>query len=273
MNEAELRSLEALAKEMRIATIETIATLGIGHLGGSMSVIEILALLYGKRLRVDPARPDWKERDRFVLSKGHAGPALYSALAIKGYFPREWLLTLNKGGTRLPSHCDRTKTPGIDMSTGSLGQGISAACGMAKALLMNGSASRLYCVIGDGESDEGQVWESAAFAAHHRLGNMIAFTDCNRLQIDGYTDDVMGLGDLEAKWRAFGWFSQRVKGHDIAAIDSAIERAIGEAAGRPSMIVLDTIKGKGCNFCEGDPANHNMPVTMEQARSAIAALG
>jgi transketolase len=273
MDESELRSLEALAKEMRILTIETIANLGVGHIGGSMSVIELLALLYGKWLRIDPARPDWPGRDRFVLSKGHAGPALYAALSLKGFFPREWLGTLNKGGTRLPSHCDRTKTPGVDMSTGSLGQGISAACGIAKALRMDGSGSRVYCAIGDGESDEGQVWESAQFAAHHRLGNLVAFTDCNRLQIDGYTDEVMGLGDLEGKWRAFGWFAQRVPGHDLAAMDAALARALGEAAGRPSMIVLDTVKGKGCSFCEGDPGNHNMSIGMDQARAAIAALG
>lgn len=273
MDKSEILAIEALAKEMRILTIEAIANLGVGHIGGSLSVIELLALLYGRRLRVDGARPDWPERDRFVLSKGHAGPALYAALSLKGFFPREWLGTLNKGGTRLPSHCDRTKTPGIDMSTGSLGQGISAACGMAKALLMNASSSRVYCVIGDGECDEGQVWESAQFAAHQRLGNLIAFTDRNRLQIDGYTDEVMGLGDLEAKWKAFGWFAQRVNGHDVAVMDAAIGRAHDEADGRPSMIVLDTIKGKGCSFCEGDPGNHNMNISMDQARAAIAALG
>ena len=272
MEAAERLSLEAFAKEIRIATIESIANLGVGHIGGAMSIVDLLALLYGRVLRVDPARPTWEGRDRLVLSKGHAGPALYSALAIKGFFPREWLATLNKGGTRLPSHCDRLKTPGIDMSTGSLGQGISAACGMAKALQIDSSASRVFCIIGDGESDEGQVWESAQFAAHHRLGNLVVFTDSNRLQIDGYTDDVMGLGDLEAKWAAFGWYAQRAPGHDVEAIDAAITKAAVEARGRPSMIVLDTIKGKGCSFCEGDPANHNMNISAEQARAAIAAL-
>lgn len=272
MDSAELRSLEALARDIRIATIEAIAHLGVGHIGGSLSIVELLALLYGKLLRVDPARPDWPGRDRFVLSKGHAGPALYATLAIRGFFPRDWLLTLNRGGTRLPSHCDRTKTPGIDMTTGSLGQGISAACGIATALALDGSDSRVYCLVGDGESDEGQVWESAAYAAHRRLGNLIAFTDANRLQIDGYTDEVMGLGDLVAKWSAFGWFAQRVPGHDLGAVEAAVGRALAEAEGRPSMIVLDTVKGKGCSFCEGDPANHNMNVSAEQARRAIAAL-
>lgn len=272
MEEAELRSLERFARDIRVATIESIAGLGVGHIGGAMSIVEVLALLYGKVLRIDPAKPDWPGRDRFVLSKGHAGPALYATLALKGFFPREWLSTLNRGGTRLPSHCDRTKTPGIDMSTGSLGQGISVACGLAKALRMDGSASRVYCVVGDGESDEGQVWESAAFAAHHRLGNFIGFTDSNKLQIDGYTDEVMGLGDLVAKWSAFGWFAQRVAGHDLGAIDEAVQRAHREAGDRPSMIILDTVKGKGCSFCEGDPGNHNMNVSAEQARAAVAAL-
>ncbi|HTX72270.1 MAG TPA: transketolase [Rectinemataceae bacterium] len=273
MDESELHSLEAFAKEIRVRTIEEIGNLGVGHIGGAMSIVEVLALLYGKWLHVDPARPDWPGRDRFVLSKGHAGPALYAALSIKGFFPVEWLSTLNRGGTRLPSHCDRLKTPGIDMSTGSLGQGIAAACGMATALLMNGSTSRVYCIIGDGESDEGQVWESALYAAHRRLGNLIAFTDKNGLQIDGSTDEVLGLGALEAKWSAFGWFTQRVPGHDLAAMDAAIEKARLESGGRPSMIVLDTVKGKGCSFCEGQVGSHNMSFTMDQARAAVAALG
>ena len=257
----------------RNAASTAIATLGVGHMGGAMSVVEALALLYGKVMRIEPSDPAWPGRDRFVMSKGHAGPALYSALAIKGYFPREWLHTLNRGGTRLPSHCDRRRTPGVDMSTGSLGQGISAACGIATALKMDLSASRVYCVIGDGESDEGQVWEAAMYAAHRRLDNLIAFTDRNRLQIDGETESVMKLGDLAAKWAAFGWYVQSVPGHDLAAMDAAVAQAQVLADGRPSMIVLETIKGKGCSFCEGDPANHNMAVTMDQARAAIAALG
>jgi transketolase len=273
MDGNELVRLEAFAKEIRILTIDAIGTLGVGHMGGSMSVVEVLALLYGKILRVEPSAPAWPGRDRFVMSKGHAGPALYSALAIRGFFPREWLHTLNKGGTRLPSHCDRRRTPGVDMSTGSLGQGISAACGIATALTMDGSPARVYCIIGDGESDEGQVWEAAMYAAHRRLDNLIAFTDRNRLQIDGETESVLKLGDLEAKWAAFGWFAQSVPGHDIAAIDAAIARARSEAGDKPSMILLETIKGKGCSFCEGDPANHNMVVTMDQAAAAIAALG
>lgn len=269
---AEVQELEALAKEIRIATIDEIAHLGVGHIGGAMSVVEILTLLYHRHLRVeatDPRRPD---RDRLVLSKGHAGPALYATLAKKGFFPLEWLHTLNRGGTQLPSHCDRTKTPGIDMSTGSLGQGISAAAGIALGMKMNHLDSRVYCIVGDGESDEGLVWEAAMFAAHYRLDNLIAFTDSNKLQIDGATKDVMNLADLRAKWEAFGWHALQVEGHDFQALESAILQA-KSCQGRPSMIIMDTVKGKGCSFCEGLATNHNMTITREQADQAIAALG
>jgi transketolase len=272
MRTEELRELEALAKEIRILTIDEIAYLGVGHIGGALSVVDILTLLYSRHLRVDPKDPLKADRDRLVLSKGHAGPALYAVLAKKGFFPVEWLRTLNVGGTSLPSHCDRTKTPGIDMSTGSLGQGISAAAGIALGMRLDGSGARAYCVIGDGESDEGLVWEAAMFAAHMKLDNLTAFTDYNKLQIDGAVGEVMGLEDLSAKWSAFGWAVERVDGHDFRAMDEAVSRA-RERKGKPSMIILDTVKGKGCNFCEGQAASHNMPVTMEQAAKAIAALG
>lgn len=272
MNAADVRELEALAKEIRILTIDEIAFLGVGHIGGAMSVVEILTLLYHKHLRADPKDPQKQDRDRLVLSKGHAGPTLYATLAKKGFFPVEWLHTLNKGGTNLPSHCDRTKTPGIDMSTGSLGQGISAAAGIALGQKMDKAGARTFAVIGDGESDEGLVWEAAMFAAHLKLDNLIAFTDFNKLQIDGTTSEIMGLDDLRAKWEAFGWNALRVDGHDFQAMDDAIAKAKA-TVGKPTMIVLDTIKGKGCSFCEGQAASHNMPVTMDQAKQAIAALG
>ena len=272
MTITEVDALETLAKEIRILTIDEIAHLGIGHIGGAMSVVEILTLLYHRHMRVNPNDPDKADRDRLVLSKGHAGPALYATLAKKGFFPLEWLHTLNKGGTNLPSHCDRTKTPGIDMSTGSLGQGISAAAGIALGMRMNCLDARTYCVIGDGESDEGLVWEAAMFAAHYKLDNLTAFTDCNKLQIDGATDEVMGLVDLRAKWESFGWHAVRVPGHDFSAMEEAITEAKARK-GKPSMIILDTVKGKGCDFCEGLVTNHNMPITREQADAAIAALG
>jgi transketolase len=270
LSQHERAELEARAKEIRILTIDAIGYLGVGHIGGALSVIEVLTVLYFRHLRHDPARPRWPERDRLVLSKGHAGPALYSTLALRGFFPTEWLHTLNQGGTRLPSHCDRNRTPGIDMTTGSLGQGLSAACGIALANRLDGIDCHVYAIIGDGESDEGQVWEAAMFAAKYRLTRLIAFTDKNKLQIDGPTDEVMDLGRLDDKWAAFGWNTARVDGHDVAAIDGAISDA--KTRGGPAMIILDTIKGKGAAFCEGAANNHNLAFDYETAKAAIAQL-
>ncbi|MBN2873658.1 MAG: transketolase [Spirochaetales bacterium] len=272
MNPNERAELEGLAKEIRKLAIEMIGTLGVGHIGGAMSIADALAVLYGKHLTAYPVDPRASNRDRLVLSKGHAGPALYAVLAAKGFFPREWLSTLNKGGTNLPSHCDRNRTPGIDMTTGSLGQGLSAACGIASALRMDGNSATVFAIIGDGESDEGQNWEAAMFASQAKLANLIAFTDYNRAQIDGTTDEIVSLGELSAKWAAFGWNAIDVDGHDVAALDQAIERGKAQTD-RPTMIVMHTVKGKGCSFCEGQVSSHNMPVTMEMAAQAIAALG
>lgn len=285
MNESEIAGLETAAKEIRKKTIDTIGFLGVGHIGGALSIVEVLAVLYYRHMKVDPKKPRDPARDRLVLSKGHAGPALYSTLALKGFFPLDWLHSLNQGGTNLPSHCDRNKTPGIDMTTGSLGQGISAACGIALANRIDGRPVHTYAIIGDGESDEGQVWEAAMFAAHNKLDRLIAFTDNNKMQIDGTTAEIMGVdaegSDLVAKWSAFGWAAERVPGHDVAAIDAAIGRAKARAsaagaagsAGKPTMIVLDTIKGKGASFCEGQVGSHNMNFDYETAKKAIAELG
>jgi transketolase len=266
-----LEDLQAKAREIRKLTIEEIGTLGTGHIGGSMSIADILALLYFHRMKVDPANPRWEGRDQLVVSKGHAGPAVYAALALKGFFPTEWLATLNQGGTRLPSHCDRNLTPGIDMTAGSLGQGFSAAIGIALALRIDTRPSRVYTIIGDGESDEGQIWEGALFAAAQGISNLTAFTDYNKQQLDGYTRDIMDLGDLPAKWAAFGWYTQEVDGHDLEALDGAVEKALAQKD-KPSMIIMHTIKGKGCNFAEGIEKNHSMAFTLEKAREAIAVL-
>jgi transketolase len=271
MREAEVSKLEEMAREIRILTIEAMADLGIGHVGGAMSIVELLALLYFRQMQIDPLIPDMPGRDKLVLSKGHAGPALYSTLALKGFFPREWLFTLNRGGTRLPSHCDMNKTPGIDMTTGSLGQGISAAMGLALANRLDNLNTKVYLILGDGESNEGQIWEGAMAAAHFKLNNLIAFTDCNGLQIDGPVAEVMGLEDLSAKWRAFGWSVQRVDGHSFSQLEDAIIRAKAEE-NCPSMIILDTVKGKGIPFAEGTVESHNTPVTREQCVEAVAAL-
>jgi transketolase len=271
MEKTTLDMLKAKAKEIRRLTIEEMANLGSGHIGGAMSIADILALLYFHKMKVDPSNPKWEDRDYLVVSKGHAGPAVYAALASRGYFPLDWLSTLNKGGTKLPSHCDRNKTPGIDMTAGSLGQGFSAAAGIALGLKMDGKPNRVYTVIGDGESDEGQIWETAIFAAAKGMSNLIAFTDFNKQQLDGFVKDVLDLGDLPAKWKAFGWFTQEVDGHDIEALDKAIEAAQGQTE-KPSMIVMHTVKGKGCNFAEGVEKNHSMVFDMNKAKEAIAAL-
>jgi transketolase len=271
MDQELLRELQSRAREIRKLTIEEIGTLGTGHIGGCMSIADVLALLYFHRMNVDPKRPRMKDRDQLVVSKGHAGPAVYAALALRGFFPKDWLKTLNQGGTKLPSHCDRNLTPGIDMTAGSLGQGFSAALGIALALRIDKIPSRVYTIIGDGESNEGQIWEAAMFASAQKLSNLIAFTDYNKQQLDGYIKDIIDLGELDAKWREFGWFTQRVNGHDIAALDGAIEKAMAQNE-KPSMIVMDTIKGKGCGFAEGIEKNHSMVFDMEKAREAIAAL-
>lgn len=272
----ELAALAERARAIRIGCLESIASLGVGHVGGSLSVADILALLYFRHLRIDTENPRAPDRDMFVLSKGHAGPALYATLAEAGFIPHEWLSTLNRGGTNLPSHADRNKTPGVDMTTGSLGQGFSAAAGIAAGLAAekpraDGTRRRCWAIIGDGESDEGQVWEAAAFAAHYKLDNFIAFTDANKFQIDGETRAVMDLRDLRAKWEAFGWYSVEVDGHDIAALDRAI-MAAREVRGKPCMIVMDTVKAKGLPAFEGKAESHNMPFLQADFEKAKAAL-
>ncbi|MFQ3621348.1 MAG: transketolase [Spirochaetales bacterium] len=267
----ELEQLKEKAKEIRRLTLQSIASIGVGHVGGSLSLAEVLAYLYFYRMRVDPQNPRNPDRDVLVLSKGHAGPALYATLALKGYFPIDWLHTLNKGGTNLPSHADRNKTPGVDMTAGSLGQGLSAAVGMALADRLSDKKVYTYAIVGDGESNEGQIWEAAMTAAHYKLGRLIVFTDYNKMQIDGYTKEIMNLDDIVAKWRAFNWHVQRVDGHNIEAIDAAVTLAQLEAAA-PSMIILDTIKGKGVSWAEGKVGSHNMPVTQEMLALALTEL-
>jgi transketolase len=271
MDNITIQELEQKAKEIRKLTIQAFGSLGEGHVGGALSIVEVLTILYFRYMRIDPENPRKKDRDRLVLSKGHAGPTLYATLALRGYFPADWLDTLNRGGTRLPSHCDMNLTPGIDMTTGSLGQGISAAIGLTLGNRLNGIDRIVYLIIGDGESDEGQVWEGAMAAAHYSLSNMIAFTDYNKMQIGGYTDEIMSLGDLDAKWKAFGWFTQHCDGHNFEELAQAIDAARREKE-RPSMIILDTIKGKGASFAEGDFTNHYMPVSKEQMQEALELL-
>lgn len=237
-----------------------------------MSIIETLVYLYFEAMDITAeniATP--AERDRFVLSKGHAGPGLYGVLHARGFIPDEWLDTLNQPGTKLPSHCNMALTPGVDFTTGSLGQGFSVAVGMALANRIAARPGRVYTLIGDGESQEGQIWESAMFAAHQGLGNLVAFTDNNKLQLDGVTKDILAVEDLVAKWRAFGWWAVRIDGHDFAAIDQAVTATADFPA--PTMIVLETVKSKGFGPGEKTVKNHHMAFTYEEAEKAIAELG
>lgn len=268
---SEIQELKDFARDIRIATLEQLGHLGSGHVGGAMSIVELLAVLYGKVMKIDPKRPDWDERDWLVLSKGHAGPALYSTLALKGYFPKELLLTLNQGGTKLPSHADRNLTTGVDMTTGSLGQGISTGLGIGLGHRLAERDNMVYIILGDGESQEGQIWEGVLFGGNAKLDNAIVFVDYNKQQLDGYIDDINPLGDLKEKWQAFGWHAQEVDGHDVAAIYSAIEEA-KKVKGQSSVVILHTKKGKGCNFAEGVELNHHMRFTKEQVAQAIRVL-
>ena len=262
--EQELRKkLERFALEIRIGVLEEMKARGFGHVGGSLSIADALAVLYGTQMRIDPANPGWPERDKLVCSKGHAGPAVYAALALKGYFPYDMLKTLNQPGTKLPSHCDRNKTPGVDMTTGSLGQGTSLACGMALGERMRGRDTRVFLIVGDGEANEGQVWEASMFAAAKHLGNLVLLLDVNGKQLDGCTKDVLDTLDLGAKLSAFGFDTTSIDGNDIGALYDALERT-RNGGEKPYAIVLNTIKGKGVRQIEEMKSNHSVAVSSEQ---------
>ncbi len=263
--------LEDTALEIRKLTIESIGKLGVGHIGGCLSICELLSVLYFDIMNVDPKNLKDENRDRFVLSKGHGGPALYAALALKGYFDKAMLDTLNRPNTNLPSHCDKNRTTGIDMTTGSLGQGFSCAVGVALGARMLKKNFWTYVCIGDGESQEGQVWEAAMLAGSQKLDKLIAFTDYNKMQIDGTIEQINGLYPLHDKWQSFGWHVQVVDGHDIKALKNAILLA-QNISSKPSMIIMDTIKGKGASFCENKLSSHNMVVTEDMWRQAVKEL-
>ena len=261
--------LKSMCAKVRENVVTTIGAFGVGHIGGSLSIVDVLVVLYEKHMRVDPSNPRMEGRDRLIISKGHAGPAVYGILAEKGFFDKSWLYTLNQSNTKLPSHCDMYKTPGIDMTTGSLGQGFSCAVGAAKASLLRKDGATIYTIIGDGESQEGQIWEAAMFAAQQKLHNVIAFTDYNNMQIDGDVDEICDIAPLADKWRAFGWDTVEIDGHDLKAIDEAICNA--KKTDKPSMIILDTIKGKGVKFIEDmGYENHSITMTPEITERALA---
>lgn len=265
-----VKELNIFAARIRKAALRSMNSFHGGHVGGSMSMAELMAALYGQCMKIDPKNPQWEERDWLVVSKGHCGPGVYATLALMGYFPEDELETLNSEGTRLPSHCDRNRTPGIDMTTGSLGQGVSCAVGCAWGMKYRDMTNTVYTILGDGECDEGQVWEAALFAATKKLDNLIGFVDCNKKQLDGFTKDICDLGDIRQKFKDFGWHSQEVDGHNITAIIEAIGTA-KQVNGQPSMIVLNTIKGKDCCFSD-TLYNHFVRFSQEDYDEAIKLL-
>jgi transketolase len=263
--------MRKLAATIRKETIQAMASIGFGHIGGSMSIADVLAVLYGGVMRFDPQNPQWEERDMLILSKGHCGASLYAALALTGFFPLAELKTLNRPNTNLPSHCDRLKTKGVDMSTGSLGQGISTAIGIAMGNRIKKIDSCTYVILGDGELQEGQVWEGVQFAAHRGLDNLIVFVDNNQRQLDGRLEDICKPFDLQAKFEAFGFDCRKVRGYDVEEIYGAIVDA-REIRGKPSAIILETFKGIGCSFAEEADFNHYMVIDEAMAKEACCEI-
>lgn len=267
MKNVTIKELEDLATKIRINSIEAIRKVGAGHIGGSLSIVELLAVLYGKQMVYDPENPQWEKRDRLVLSKGHAGPAWYSVLSAVGFFPEAWLWTLNEGGTKLPSHPDRRKTPGVDATTGSLGQGTSLAAGIATGLKLQKSESYVYLIVGDGELNEGQCWEAFQYIAHFKLNHCIVIIDENKKQLDGTTQEILNPFDLTEKMRAFGFAVQKAKGNDLIAIDQAIE-ACKKIEDQAVCIILDSVKGQGVKFFEEMAANHSVKFDNDAVQEA-----
>lgn len=265
------QELQKFALKIRMGAVEEFRARGFGHIGGSLSIADALAVLYGAEMKINKDDPAWPERDKLVCSKGHAGPAVYAALALKGYFPYEELKTLNQPGTNLPSHCDRNKTRGVDMTTGSLGQGTSLAVGMALGDRLKGRDNRVFLIVGDGEINEGQAWEAFQFAAAKKVSNLVVLIDNNKKQLDGYTRDVLDTGDLKAKMTAFGFEAKRIDGNCVEEIYEALEatRAGGE---KPFAVILDTIKGKGVREVEETMGNHSMNVSPEQCDRWLSGL-
>lgn len=268
----EKKALEKIAADVRAGVIKAIHSAGSGHPGGCLSAADIVTALYFDEMNVDPDDPGKEDRDKFILSKGHAGPVQYAALAEKGYFPKEELLTLRKLGSRLQGHPDMRKVPGIEMSTGSLGQGFSAAGGMAMANRLKGNPGRVYVLLGDGEIQEGLVWEAAMSAAHNKLDNLVGILDYNGLQIDGRNEDVMTVAPVAEKFRAFGWNTVEIDGHDFEEILGAFKKA-HLCKGKPTMIIARTVKGKGVSFMENEAGWHGKAPDDEQTRQALEELG
>lgn len=263
------RELEVFAAEIRIALLEELKDRGFGHIGGSLSICDLLAVLYGKVMNYKVEDPKWENRDKLVCSKGHAGPAVYATLALKGFFPKEELSTLNRPGTKLPSHCDKNKTVGVDCTTGSLGQGTSQAVGMALGDKLKGRDCRTFLIVGDGEIDEGQCWEAAMFTAAKKVNNLVWIVDDNKKQLDGPTAEILPSGDLRAKFEAFGFDAVRIDGHDVEALYEALTK---KAEDKPVAIIMDNVKGRGVKAVEETASNHSMTVNAETWDSYIEAV-
>lgn len=250
-----LLELEEIALDLRRNIIDMIVEAGSGHPGGSLGIIDVMTCLYYEHLKHDPTNPKWDKRDRVIMSKGHCCPAQYALLARQGYFPVEWLKTLRKVNSNLQGHPDIRKTPGVEFNGGSEGQGLSGSVGMALAAKLDGSRHRVYCIIGDGECQAGQIWEAAMSATHYRLDNLCCILDRNGLQTDGPTEEIMGIEPIAEKWRAFGWHVLEIDGHDYEEILAAFEKA-QRVSGKPTMIIAHTVKGKGISYMEGTLSFH-----------------
>jgi transketolase len=272
LTEQTVRELEQTARNLRVEILKMLNVARSGHTGGSLSAIDALTVLYFHAMRHDPSNPAWEDRDRFVLSKGHAAPALYACLAEAGYFSRDDLKTLRRFGSHLQGHPDMNKTPGVEVCTGSLGQGLSQAVGLALAARLQGKSSRVFSLLGDGEVQEGQIWEAAMAAAHFRLDNLCVILDHNGLQIDGEVAKVMNVAPLGPKFLAFNWHVLEVDGHDIQAICRALDDA-GQCKERPTMIIARTVKGKGVPFFEHKASYHGVPPSDDELVRALEHLG
>lgn len=269
MTPEEAKNLQRFALKIRIGILEALKARGFGHVGGSLSIADALAVLYGSVMRYDPKNPAWEQRDKLICSKGHAGPAVYAALALRGFFPYEQLVTLNQPHTNLPSHCDRNKTPGVDMTTGSLGQGTSLAVGMAMGDMLKGLDSRTFLIVGDGEANEGQVWEAAMFTAAKKITSLTWLIDNNKKQLDGYTKDVLNPFDFEEKFRSFGFEAISIDGNDVEQLENALTR---RPIDKPIAIILNTVKGKGVEEVENTMGNHSMTPPPEAFERWLAEL-
>lgn len=271
MEQVKLEMLKEHANNIRLGALEAVYSASSGHPGGSLSIADILSYLYFSEMKIDPKNPDWEDRDRFVLSKGHTAPALYAVLAEKGYFPKDDLKTFRQADSYLQGHPDMKGTPGVDMSSGSLGLGISAACGMALSAKIRNKDYRTFSILGDGELEEGQVWEAAMFASHYKLDNLCAFVDWNGLQIDGPMEEVMNVSPIDEKFKAFGWNVVVINGHDFDEIAEAVEN-FKSTSGKPTCVVCKTVKGKGVSYMENQVGWHGSAPKTEQYEQAVAEL-